>query len=191
MKNKKRDSLVLYRDWVESIRKFSVEERGAVYDAIVDYALDGKLPTVSELKMAVHFLIPAIDRNNSNWSKSREIKRINGLKGGAPVGNQNARKQPKQPVNVNDNNNNLKKIIKKESIIFTNFQLWISENASYCSDPECFKQLSENELLKLLNTYSLTQVRRIILNLESEKVKFKKHLSLYKVLNDRLKKENK
>jgi len=100
MKNKKRDSLVLYRDWVESIREFSVEERGAVYDAIVDYALDGKLPTNPELKMAVHFLIPAIDRNNSNWSKAREIKRINGLKGGAPVGNQNAKKQPINPAAI-------------------------------------------------------------------------------------------
>ena len=194
MKDKKNtgNAFLFYGDWWTIIKNYPENTRLEIYDAIMEYGLYGNLPTLEgEAKGVFDFIKLNIDRAKENYKKQCAINKQNGSKGGAPKGNKNAKKQPKTTLNDNENNDNRKKIIKKESIIFTNFQLWLSKNASYCTDPEYFKQLSENELLKLLNTYSLTQIRRVVLDLESEKIKFKKQLTLYKVLIDRLKKENK
>ena len=83
-----------------------VSERLAMYEAIVGYALDGKEPRLSGTsKIMWTFVKPLLDANwrkYHNGCKGRE----HGIKGGAPEGNQNAKKDkdifpeiPKQPLN--------------------------------------------------------------------------------------------
>lgn len=120
------DSIVFYRSFFEAIK--SIPDSGArlqAYEAILDYAFDGT--TNKDISPFANIVLemakPQLDANAK--------RRQNGSKGGAPAGNQNAKKnnqkQPtvefennqKQPnVNVNENvnvNDNEKEIIKKKA----------------------------------------------------------------------------
>lgn len=75
-----RDSFVFYRSFVSAIKKIrSNESRLAMYDAIVDYALDGIVPgdDVPELiAVLMETIMPQIDANNKRFE--------DGKKGGRP-----------------------------------------------------------------------------------------------------------
>ena len=113
-----RESMIVYASWWKSIKELPVVVRNEVLNAIVEYGIEGVMTSEQgQMTKAIMALIrPQIDANNVRWE--------NGCRGGAPVGNQNARKnnqettekQPKttekQPkttyndnVNVNDNVN--------------------------------------------------------------------------------------
>lgn len=107
-----RDSFIFYRSFLEALEDLQGEEFKACVLSLANYALDEKEPeAVGVAKTFFKMAKPQIDANNERYE--------NGKKGGAPVGNQNARKQPKttennqkQPnvnVNVNDNVNVLYK----------------------------------------------------------------------------------
>ena len=117
---RERKSFVFYGSYDEAIRMLETsEQRDMLYRAISDYGLRGIYPEDTGDKlvdMALKFVRPLIDANLERKEKARE----NGRYGGAPKGNQNAKKQPKttennqkQPnstknklnVNVNDNAN--------------------------------------------------------------------------------------
>lgn len=109
------DSFIFYRSFYEAIEDFQPEEFKEAMMALMKYAFDGEESEVSGYVKTFYKLVkPQIDANNG--------RRANGQKGGAPAGNQNAKKQPKnnlettkQPTvdfennskqpNVNDNDN--------------------------------------------------------------------------------------
>lgn len=111
-----RDSLVIYRSFYEASKNMTPEEFKELWVNLLQYALDDEEPGDIQSPMAEAILTMAKPQLDAN--KSRQD---NGKKGGAPEGNQNAKKQPKQPkvdlknnlrsnekqphVNVNDNEN--------------------------------------------------------------------------------------
>jgi len=113
-----RQSFVFYGSYDEAIRMLETpEQRDLLYRAISDFGLRGIYPEDTGDKlvdMALKFVRPLIDANLERKERARE----NGKFGGAPKGNQNAKKttqnnqnQPKTTknklnVNVNDNSNN-------------------------------------------------------------------------------------
>ena len=110
-----RDSFIFYRSFAEAIKKLdSNEERLAIYEAIIDYALDDKEPDLLNVPAMAYTLIkPQIDANNKKY--------WNGKKGGRPKADKNqteTKTKPKQNqtktkpepnvnenVNVNENEN--------------------------------------------------------------------------------------
>jgi len=112
-----RQSFVFYGSYDEAIRMLETpEQRDLLYRAISDFGLRGIYPEDTGDKlvdMALKFVRPLIDANLERKERARE----NGKFGGAPKGNQNAKKttqnnqnQPKTTknklnVNVNDNSN--------------------------------------------------------------------------------------
>lgn len=98
-----RESFIFYRSFLESIEEAQLEEQLQLYRAIALYALNQEEPKLKGLVKSVWLAIkPQLDANFKRY--------MNGKKGGAPRGNSNARKQPKnnqkQPnVNPNDNHN--------------------------------------------------------------------------------------
>ena len=111
-----RDSFVFYRSFFEAIEIQPKNVQADIYAAIFDYVFNNKLPEgLTSIAQSMFILIkPQIDANNQRYE--------NGKKGGAPKGNQNARKiftedNQKQPLvdlknnqkqpndNVNDNEN--------------------------------------------------------------------------------------
>lgn len=96
-----RESFVFYRSFRDAFRALDKDVRLRMYEAIIDYGLDLIEPHFEGIEKVLWTLIrPQLEANNKRFE--------NGCKGGAPIGNQNARKQPKnnqkQP-NVNENVN--------------------------------------------------------------------------------------
>ena len=100
----KRNSFLFYYSYYDAIHDIeSEEEQCQMYKIIVDYAMKQIEPTnlTPMQKMAFKLIKPNLDASIRKWQ--------NGLKGGAPAGNQNAKKQPrnKQKSSKNQPKNNL------------------------------------------------------------------------------------
>lgn len=103
--DKDRKSFVFYVEWRDVLMDYPAEVRYEVYDAIIEYAASGKLTELKPLaKMAFSFIKKDMDRNQAKYNGMVETNRENGKKGGAPLGNSNARK--KQPETTQNNRNN-------------------------------------------------------------------------------------
>ena len=139
-----RESFVFYRSFYEGIKELPRDIQGEVLTAIMEYGLNGvTTENQKPITKAMFALIkPQLDANNQRFE--------NGKNGGAPKGNQNARKQPKnnqettekqpknnqkQPnVNVNDNVNDNDD---KDASAITD------EKKYYSSDNGVIKSISE------------------------------------------------
>jgi hypothetical protein len=99
--SKQREGFTFYRSFRDTIEQIGVEaDQLRIYKALADYALDGKEPNLETLTqlglLCWTALRPIIHSGRKNY--------LNGIKGGAPKGNTNARKNnpkttQKQPKN--------------------------------------------------------------------------------------------
>lgn len=131
-----KNSFVLYTDYFEHFSLLTLEQQGLLINAIFKYQLGEELPEMDMgLKMAFSFIKAQLDRDNEKYKNTCEERRKAGEKGGAPKGNQNARKhkqtnqtngclnkqnqanQPKQADNdtVNDNDNEIVTVYETEN----------------------------------------------------------------------------
>lgn len=90
-----REAFTFYRSFRDAVDMTNKEEQLVLYKAIADYALDGIEPDVSTLGVLGQLCWTAISPN----IKSGRRNYINGCNGGAPEGNCNAKKQPKNNPN--------------------------------------------------------------------------------------------
>ncbi len=113
-----RDSTIFYRSFYEAVRELSLEQQGAIYNAIFEYSLNDSEPTLTGICKTVFTLIkPQLDANNKRYQ--------NGKRGGKrePNPNQNVTKpepkvnqnrtKPEPNVNDNVNENIITNVIKK------------------------------------------------------------------------------
>ena len=151
------DSFVFYRSFYEAIRAFPEGCRLEIYDAIVQYALDGKTEgEISNVAKAILTMAaPQIDANRK--------RKENGKKGGRPAAekplvietetigfeSENHRLEASKPnvnvnVNVNDNVNGIKKKnIKKKNAAFVpptvdEVRQYIADMGYQYTDPDSF-----------------------------------------------------
>ena len=94
-----RDSFIFYRDWREALKKLPDKEKVEIYDAIVDYGLDGIEKALSPIADVVMSLIkPQIIRDRDKYLQFLEKQRVNGAKGGRPSKNPTVSDEnPKNP----------------------------------------------------------------------------------------------
>lgn len=94
--------LKVFLDWRTATCKLSYEEQGRLINAMIAYASDEEnadsLLTGDEAILFPVFKLQ-IDRDKAEIRKKKESNAENSKKGGAPKGNQNARKQPKTTEN--------------------------------------------------------------------------------------------
>ncbi len=105
MSKQQRDSFIFYRSFFETLEELDTESQLPIYRAIAMYALDKREPKLTGLGKVLWRLIkPQID---ANWKKFEDGCKgaEHGYKGGAPVGNQNARKQPQNNPKTTPNEN--------------------------------------------------------------------------------------
>ena len=95
-----RDHFIFYRSFYEAINKLPPENQLQVYKTVMEYALNGEILEVDAVTSALFTVIrPQIDANNKRYENGCKGAAY-GKKGGAPKGNQNARKiTPNQPQN--------------------------------------------------------------------------------------------
>lgn len=208
-----RESFVFYRSFYESAKHLPLEVQREIYNAIMEYGLNGNLPTdLSTIANSIFILIkPQIDKNNKRYE--------NGKNGGRPVvscdkqepnNNQTITKDKpnhNQTItniepndNVNDNVNDIKKestnVDKKETSVsslspdYLKFNEWMKKKAPYCSNTKNFpSQITESELLKLKEKYSGQEIADIIEQIENRKDLRKRYTNLYRTVVNWAKKE--
>lgn len=102
-----RDTFIFYRSFKESMSDLSDKDKLIMYEAISDYSLDLKEPKLTGFPKALFSLIrPILDANIQRWK--------NGRKGGAPIGNLNAKKQPKNNQKTTEKQPNKDKDVNKD-----------------------------------------------------------------------------
>jgi len=89
-------SFLFYTSWKEQIDELDDQELRRFINNLINYHNDQEidLPTRTEMFLW-RGILPALIKNQSNWNRKRTAAIENGKKGGAPKGNDNARKQPK------------------------------------------------------------------------------------------------
>lgn len=89
---KERKGFLFYRSFYEAIKEMPEGDRLPMIERIIYYALDGVEPNMEELGALGRAIWKAIEPSISSDRQNF----INGCGGGAPRGNQNARKYPKE-----------------------------------------------------------------------------------------------
>lgn len=119
-----KDSFVLYTSQYVAIKELEDEQLGRLFRALFEKQLGNEVVLANDIKIAFNFINNQMVVDNQKYKKKCETLKNNAKKGGAPKGNQNAKKQ-KQPNreknNLNDNDN-LKEKNKKEKISFGEFK---------------------------------------------------------------------
>ena len=96
MKPLKRDSFVLYTEYMEQVNLLSIEQRGVLITAIFSYAADAELPEMDGItKMAFAFIKSRIDKDTEKYAKTIEKRKEAGKLGGRPKANGSTEKQEK------------------------------------------------------------------------------------------------
>lgn len=125
------DSFILYTSYYALIEGLTDEQLGQLTRAIFLYARDGKTINLEPVvRMAFGFIVDDMKRNKAKYEEKAERWRANGRKGGAPKGNQNARK--KQPVGC-ENNQEVKKTTQnnqevKKTTLYDNDNEYVNDN---------------------------------------------------------------
>jgi hypothetical protein len=96
-----RNSFVFYSSFLRAIKAVKNERmRGELALAIIEYGIKGTMTECGDVvSIAMELIKPQIDVNNSRYT--------NGCKGGAPFGNMNAKKQPKNNLKQPNENENV------------------------------------------------------------------------------------
>ncbi len=83
--DKYKDNFLFNRSWWEVLRNLPSEVRFETYDALLEYAFGGEVPSLKPMAaVAFAFLRREIDRQRSAYETRREINRRNGSGGGNP-----------------------------------------------------------------------------------------------------------
>lgn len=176
--------LLLYNDWLFALLELPDVLRHKILDALVRYGANKEEPSDIEVKYSMfHLMKHKIDIDRESYEekcrKRSEINRENGKKGGAPLGNQNARIQPKITETTENNNNSNSNSNFKNNILgvstpndFSNLIDWIDNNEEldFMANRNNFKTyLTAKNLSKLQQSYSIEEIKKGILDLNNLK----------------------
>lgn len=137
-----KESFVFYRSFYEAIKDLKIKDKLQVYEAICELSLNQKEIKLTGMSATIFKLIkPQILANYERYE--------NGKKGGAPIGNQNARKttknnqwsfskttkkQPNENDNVNENVNDNENVSDRLKTTYSPTQPSLSSIISYGVD---------------------------------------------------------
>ena len=101
-----KDSVIIYREWKEALSELDMVERCQAYEAIMDYAFEGKIPQNKLIKSITALMRQRIDKDQERYketcNKRAEAGRLGGLK---KASNKHLAKDSKcyqLPANAND-----------------------------------------------------------------------------------------
>ena len=213
-----KNSFLLYTSDYKCIKDLPLEQKGALLDAIFEYASTGTIidlpPVVS---MAFNFFRSHIDDNTEKWNEKVEKRRAAGRLGGlakaenskqsqANLANAKDAKQSQAnlAVNVNDNvNDNVSTSvdIKENTIVSKKDELSLSSPSeefikfNQWLDKHCpfvlkvKTQMTEPEYQKLLAKYTKKEISDVLESLNNWKDFPKKRTNVYRSTLDELKKK--
>lgn len=82
MEDKKHRSVILFSEWKKPLRSLSLEQKGLILDALLDFP-DGRRPDFEDplLAMAWEFMEGGLEANAKKWDEIRERRSDSGRKG--------------------------------------------------------------------------------------------------------------
>lgn len=170
----KKDSFVLYTEYIEQIELLSMEQRGILLTAIFAYVSDAELPDMDGIsKMAFAFIKSRIDKDTEKYAKTIEKRKEAGKLGGRPKANGSSEKQEKakkangfsekqnNPVYDNDNVNVNVNVLKDKTYTCAFEALWKAypRKKEKAGAYKCYKArladgFSEDELKTAVKRYA-------------------------------------
>lgn len=170
----KKDSFVLYTEYIEQIELLSMEQRGILLTAIFAYVSDAELPDMDGItKMAFAFIKSRIDKDTEKYAKTIEKRKEAGKLGGRPKANGFSEKQEKakkangfsekqnNPVYDNDNVNVNVNVLKDKTYTCAFEELWKAypRKKEKAGAYKCYKArladgFSEDELKTAVKRYA-------------------------------------
>lgn len=175
MADSKKNSFVMYTEYLKHIQKLSMEQRGELFTAILCYVSGEDMPDLEPVtEMAFSFIQDRIDRDSAAYEEKCEKRRESGKLGGRPKANANSEKQTKakkangfsEKQNNHDTDNehdndtdNKKNIMCEANALFE--RLWkmypSKKGKGQVSDAQKKRLLAigESTLVKAIERYSL------------------------------------
>ena len=144
-----KNSFVVYHNYRDVLEDLTDDQVGKLFRAMLDYEIDRVEPQFSGvLNVAFKFIKKDLDINLTKYDNICERNRQNGQKGGAPIGNQNARKQPKQPKQPEDDNDNDIVSKKERKNILQDIDISNTHAYTHESYDEIFESFGVSSILK-------------------------------------------
>ncbi|MDR2065715.1 MAG: DUF6291 domain-containing protein [Prevotellaceae bacterium] len=199
------DSFIFYKSWYNAIRDLPNDVRLEVYESAMRCAFGETVEGLKPLaNVAFNFIKDDIQRQKQSYQSVVLKNKENGKKGGAPKGNQNAKKQrdeelEKQPKttqnnpnnpndNDNDNDNDFKSSIISNEITlpksdsgsvdkerFVKFQKWINDNAPNVSKMK--EPFTDKQFNAIIDDYEMQDITDLLLEMHNYKDLVKKNVS--------------
>ena len=92
----------IYMDWEEQLSELTDEERGQIFSAIFEYKRTGVVPKLPRiLSLVFSFIRQQLDRDAEKYEQKVLNRSEAGKKGGAPKGNNNAKKSENESKKTN------------------------------------------------------------------------------------------
>lgn len=98
-----KDTLIFHKDWWDAIKCLPVEMQAEAFNSVCAYAFEGVRPTNATIAAVTSLMQSQIDEEKAKTEAIRQKRIAAARKGGAPKGNQNARKQAKTSKNKQNN----------------------------------------------------------------------------------------
>ena len=119
-----------YNEWVEDLTN---EQLGEIVRYLFIYNIYGEAPTFEKENLVLKVIFGMVKSHIDASNKKRSVNINNGKKGGAPLGNQNAKKQP----NSSQNNPKSTETQPKTNHIDTDIDIDIDiDNSVLCADAQ-------------------------------------------------------
>ena len=99
MKEEEQKSIVIYKSWKKPLRKLSLEQKGRIFDALLDFPDMPNFEDDQKLEMAWDFMSEAVESNSKKWNEKREKRAAAGRKG-AEVTNGKRQQNAANPANA-------------------------------------------------------------------------------------------
>lgn len=144
------DNFLFRKSWWDIIKGLPSEQRSEVIDYITQYMFEGIEPQFEQLtavSMAVQFILRDIARDKEYYTDTAEKRKEAGKLGGAPKGNQNARKTTKNNQNNQnkqvDFENNQKQANKQNKPSDIEEEIEYNSSSSSSSSPHARERLTQ------------------------------------------------
>jgi hypothetical protein len=72
LKEEEQKSIVIYKSWKKPLRKLSLEQKGRIFDALLDFPDPPDFEDDQKLEMAWDFMSEAVESNSKKWNERRE-----------------------------------------------------------------------------------------------------------------------
>ena len=127
-----KDTLIFHKDWWYAIKCLPVEMQAEAFNSVCAYAFEGVRPTNATIAAVTSLMQSQIDEEKAKTEAIRQKRIAAARKGGAPKGNQNARKQAK--TSKNKQNDQMVDLVDFDSESTSEKQLKQANGCFGCSD---------------------------------------------------------